>query len=40
MRFQDRCDNYLTSNKLTIATVDMCPVTKEYKATTISTKPE
>ena len=40
MRFEDKCDNYLTSNQITIMTVDRIHTTKEAKATTIYKKPE
>ena len=38
--FKDGCENDMTSNQLTAATVDITPLTEEAKMPTISTKPE
>ena len=40
VRFQDGCEKVMTSNQLTIVTVDRIPVIEEYEVPTISTKHE
>ena len=40
LRFQDGCEKYLTSNKLTDVAVNRGPVTKKSKVPKISKKPD